>query len=118
MPYVDGFLLAIPRRKVDLYRKIARKASKLFRKHGAIEYRECLGDDLKNTMGVSFTRAARCRKGEVPVFSWIVYKSRAHRDRVNKKIMKDPAMLAMMEISQPFDMKRMAYGGFRVIVDA
>ena len=117
MPYIDGFLLAIPRRKVDKYRRIARRAGKIFRKHGALEYRECLGDDLKNRMGVSFTKSARARTGEVPVFSWIVYRSKKQRDSVNAKVVKDPAMLKMMDEASMFDMKRMAYGGFRVIVD-
>ena len=73
MPYVDGFLLAVSRRKLDRYRTISRRAGRIWRKHGALEYRECAGDDLKTTVGVSFVRAAKCRAGEVPVFSWIVY---------------------------------------------
>lgn len=118
MSYVDGFLLAVPRRKAQAYRRIARRAGALWRKHGALEYRECTGDDLKTTFGRSFTSAAKCRAGEVPVFSWIVFKSKAHRDRVNAKVMQDPAMGRMMKVPMPFDLKRMAYGGFRVIVDA
>lgn len=118
MPYVDGFLLAVPRRKLDQYRRMARRAASIWRKHGALEYRECSGDDLKTTMTASFVRTARCRAGELPVFSWIVFKSRSDRDRVNAKVMKDPSMVRMMKAPMPFDVKRMAYGGFRVIVDA
>lgn len=118
MPYVDGFLLAVPRRKLQQYRRIARRAGAVWRRHGALEYRECAGDDLKTTMGRPFTSAAKCKVGEVPVFSWIVYSSKTHRDRVNAKVMKDPAMARMMKSPMPFDLKRMSYGGFRVIVDA
>ena len=117
MPYVDGFLLAIPRRRLPLYRRISRRAGVIWRKHGALEYRECVGDDLKVKMGVSFMRAAGCKTGETPIFSWIVYKSRSHRDRVNAKVMKDPRIAKMMKESTPFDVKRMAYGGFKVVVD-
>lgn len=118
MPYVDGFLLAVPRRKLAQYRSIARRAGALWRRHGALEYRECAGDDLKNTMGRSFTSAAKCKSGEVPVFSWIVFKSKTHRDTVNARVMKDPVMGRMMQAPMPFDLKRMVYGGFRVLVDA
>lgn len=117
MPYVDGFLLAVPRRKLNQYRNIARRAGRIWRKHGALEYRECVGDDLTTTMGVSFVRAARCKAGELPVFSWIVYKSRRDRDRVNARVMKDPAMTRLINAPMTFDLKRMAYGGFRVMVD-
>jgi uncharacterized protein YbaA (DUF1428 family) len=121
MAYVDGFLLPIPKKHLDTYRSIARKAGKLWREYGALEYRECLGDDLnvKKGMGISFPRRAKIKRGETVVFSWIVYKSRAHRDRVNAKVMKDPRMDKMMSDPRmkPFDMRRMAYGGFRVIVD-
>jgi uncharacterized protein YbaA (DUF1428 family) len=117
--YVDGFLLAVPRKKLDAYRQIARKAGRVWREHGAVEYRECVGDDLKVKMGVPFTRLAKVKAGETVVFSWIVYKSRAHRDRVNAKVMKDPRLASMMDPkAMPFDMKRMAYGGFRILVDA
>ena len=121
MRYVDGFLLPLPRRKIEAYRKLSTKAGKVWREHGALEYRECVGDDLADKMGgsVTFPSRARAKKGETVVFSWIVYKSRAHRDRVNKKVMKDPRLAAMMsgDTPMPFDMKRMAYGGFRTIVD-
>jgi len=117
MPYVDGFLLAVPKRNLQTYRRIAQRAGRVWRQHGALEYRECAGDDLKVKFGVSFARTARLKAGETAVFSWIVYKSRAHRDRVNAKVMKDPRMQTMMNDPMPFDMKRMSYGGFRVLVD-
>lgn len=117
MPYVDGFLLAVPKRQLQTYRRIAQRAGRVWRQHGALEYRECAGDDLKVKFGVSFARTARLKAGETAVFSWIVYKSRAHRDRVNAKVMKDPRMQTMMNDPMPFDMKRMSYGGFRVLVD-
>jgi uncharacterized protein YbaA (DUF1428 family) len=118
MPYVDGFVLPVPKRNVEAYRRMARKAGKIWREHGALEYRECVGDDLKVKMGVPFSRLVRMKPGETVCFSWIVYKSRAHRDRVNAKVMKDPRLAASMEgQAMPFDMKRMLYGGFKVLVD-
>jgi uncharacterized protein YbaA (DUF1428 family) len=117
MPYADGFVLAIPKRQVQNYRRIARRAGRIWRDHGALEYRECVGDDLKTGMGVPFPRLAKAKPGETVCFSWIVYRSRAHRDRVNARVMKDPRMVKMMNLPMPFDMKRMAYGGFKVIVD-
>jgi uncharacterized protein YbaA (DUF1428 family) len=117
MPYVDGFVLAVPKRKVPTYRRIARRAGRIFRDYGALEYRECVGDDLKTGMGVPFPRLAKAKPGETVCFSWIVYRSRAHRDRVNAKVMKDPRMAKMMTLPMPFDLKRMAYGGFKVLVD-
>ena len=117
--YVDGFVIPVPKRKLEAYRRMSQKAGRVWRKHGAIEYLECVGDDLKTKMGVPFTRLAKRKTGEVVVFSWIVYKSRAHRDRVNAKVMKDPlsGMQNMDPKTMPFDMKRMTYGGFKVIVD-
>jgi uncharacterized protein YbaA (DUF1428 family) len=117
MSYVDGFLLAVPKRKLNAYRSIAQRAGRIWREHGALEYRECAGDDLKVKMGVSFTRVARLKPGEAAVFSWIVYRSRAHRDRVIAKVMKDPRIQKITTEPMPFDMKRMAYGGFKVLVD-
>jgi uncharacterized protein YbaA (DUF1428 family) len=117
MAYVDGFLLPLPKKKMQVYRRIAQRAGKIWRKHGALEYRECVGDDLKPKWGALFPRSVRLKPGETVVFSWIVYRSRTHRDSVNKKVMKDPRMLKMMEEAMPFDLKRMAYGGFKVIVD-
>ena len=117
MPYVDGFVLAVPKRKLEAYRRISRAAGKVWREHGALEYRECAGDDLKVKFGVPFPKLAKVKPGETVVFSWIVYKSRAARDRVNAKVMKDPRIAASMKDPMPFDVKRMAYGGFRVFVD-
>ena len=114
--YADGFLLPIPRKNVEAYRRMARKAGRIWREHGALEFRECVGDDLDVTMGVPFPRRIRLRPGETVVFSWIVYRSRAHRDRVNAKVMADPR-LAKMPSPMPFDPKRMAWGGFEVLVD-
>jgi uncharacterized protein YbaA (DUF1428 family) len=119
MAYVDGFLLAVPKKNLDAYRRMSQRAGRVWREHGALEYRECVGDDLKVKGGmVSFPRRAKSRRGETVVFSWILYKSRAHRDRVNAKVMKDPRVLKMMEAgTMPFDVKRMTYGGFKVLVD-
>jgi len=118
MPYVDGFIVPVPKKNIAAYRRIAQKAGRVWRKHGALEFRECVGDDLKVKMGVPFPRAARLKPGETVLFSWIVYKSRVHRDRVNAKVMKDPALAAQMDPkTMPFDVKRMVYGGFRTIVD-
>ncbi|HJR68245.1 MAG TPA: DUF1428 domain-containing protein [Gemmatimonadaceae bacterium] len=116
--YVDGFVIPVPRRKVEAYRRIAQQAGKVWIEHGALEFRECVGDDLKVKGTVPFTRAARARAGETVFFSWIVFKSRAHRDRVNAKVMKDPRLAKTMEgKAMPFDVKRMVYGGFRVLVN-
>jgi len=118
MPYVDGFVLPVPKKNIAAYRRIAAIAGRVWRKHGAIEYRECVGDDLNIKMGVKFPRAVRAKRGETVFFSYIVYKSRADRDRVNAKVMKDPAIRKMMNQKPPFDYKRMYYGGFKVLVDA
>jgi uncharacterized protein YbaA (DUF1428 family) len=118
MPYVDGFLLPVPKKKLDAYRRMAQKAGKVWKELGALEFRECVGDDLEVGMGRSFKDSAELKRGETVMFSWIVYKSKAHRDRVNAKVMKDPRIANMMnEKSMPFDAKRMAYGGFKVLVD-
>ncbi|HET7291686.1 MAG TPA: DUF1428 domain-containing protein [Vicinamibacteria bacterium] len=117
--YVDGFVLPVPRRNLRAYRRIARKAGRIWREHGALEYRECVGDDFRVKGALAFPRLARARRGETVLFSWIVYRSRAHRDSVNRKIMKDPRLQQMMQgEAMPFDVKRMAYGGFRVLVEA
>lgn len=119
MPYVDGFVLPVPKKNLAAYRRIARKAGKIWREHGALEYRECVGDDLDVKWGVPFPRTVKVKPGETVVFSWIVYKSRAHRDRVNAKIMKDPRMASLCDPKDmPFDCKRMLYGGFKVLVEA
>ena len=118
MAYVDGFLLSVPKKRLDEYLAIAKKADKVWRELGALEYRECVGDDLTIKMGAPFPRVAKARSGETVVFSWIVYKSRRHRDAVNKRVMKDPRIASMMDPkAMPFDMKRMSYGGFTVRVD-
>jgi uncharacterized protein YbaA (DUF1428 family) len=116
--YVDGFVLPVPRKKVAAYRSLARKAGRIWREYGALEFRECVGDDLKVKMGVPFTRMVKLKSSETVMFSWIVFKSRAHRNRVNAKVMKDKRLADMDPKSMPFDVKRMAYGGFKVLVDA
>ena len=117
--YVDGFVLPVPKKNVEAYRRISRKAGKVWRDHGALEYRECVGDDLNPKGAASFPRRIKTKPGETVVFAWIVYKSRAHRDRVNAKVMKDPRIAKMMDpTSMPFDHKRMLYGGFKIMVDA
>ncbi len=118
MAYVDGFLLAVPKKNLDAYRRMSQKAGKVWRDHGALEYRECVGDDLKVKGMVTFPRRMKSKPGETVVFSWIAYKSRAHRDRVNAKVMKDPRIAKMIEGEKmPFDVKRMSFGGFKVLVD-
>ncbi len=119
MSYVDGFVLPVPKKNLKAYLAMAQKASKIWREHGALEYRECVGDDLKPHYGVPFPRSANAKPGETIVFAWIVYKSRAHRDRVNAKVMKDPRINGLCDDkSMPFDAKRMVYGGFKVAVNA
>lgn len=119
MRYVDGFVLAVPRKHMPAYIRMAKKASKIWREYGAIDYKECAGDDLKVQMGVGFPRMMKIKPGETVVFSYIVYKSRAHRDRVNAKVMKDPRLAAMCDPQKmPFDCKRVVYGGFEVVVDS
>lgn len=119
MRYVDGFVLPVPRKNLQAYIRMAKKAGTIWREHGALEYRECVGDDLKVKVGMPFPRLAKLKPGETVVFSWIVYKSRSHRDRVNAEVMKDPRLRGMCdEKSMPFDVKRMTYGGFKFLVDA
>jgi uncharacterized protein YbaA (DUF1428 family) len=116
--YADGFVLVVPKKNLVAYRRMAAAAGKVWHEHGALEYRECVGEDLKIKMGMPFPRLAKAKPTETVVFSWIVYKSRAHRDRVNAKVMKDPRITEMMKGKEmPFDMKRMSYGGFEVMVD-
>lgn len=116
--YVDGFVIPVPKRHVATYRRMSQKAGKVWIDHGALEYRECVGDDLKVEGVAVFPRAAKAKPGETVFFSWIVYKSRAHRDRANAKVMKDPRIATMMDsTAMPFDGKRMVYGGFKVGVD-
>lgn len=118
MPYVDGYVLPVPKRKLPAYPRLAQKAGKIWREHGALDYKECVGDDLKVKWGALFPRMVRAKRGETVVLSWIVFKSRAHRNRVNAKVMKDPRLANMSPNSMPFDIKRMAYGSFKVLVDA
>ena len=116
--HVDGFVVPVPKRKLDAYRRMSRKAGKLWREHGALEYRECVADDAPVGKVTSFPRSVKLTKDETVVFSWITFKSRAHRDRVNAKVMKDPRLRAMMDPkAMPFDAQRMIYGGFDVVVD-
>ena len=115
--YVDGFVVPVPRKNLEAYRKMSRKAGRIWREHGALEYVECVGDDVKPGKSTSFPQAVKLKSGEVVVFAWIVYKSRAHRDRVNKKVMKDPRLADSMDPkSMPFDGKRMVWGGFKEFV--
>ena len=118
MSYVDGFVLVVPKRKIAIYKKMATRAATVWRDHGALDYRECVGDDLKVKMGLPFPKLAKTKPGETVVFSYIVYKSRAHRDKVNAKAMKDKRFAGMDMKSMPFDGKRMIYGGFKVMVEA
>ena len=116
--YVDGFVLPVPKKNLDAYRRMARKAGKVWRDHGALEYRECVADDVKPGKVTSFPQSVKLKAGETVVFAWIIYKSRADRDRIMKKVMKDPRLADMMDPkSNPFDLKRMFWGGFQVIVD-
>ena len=115
--YVDGFVLPVPRKNVEAYRRMARKAGKVWRDHGALEYIECVADDVQPGKVTSFPQSVKLKKGETVVFAYIVYKSRAHRDRVMKKVMSDPRLADMMNAkSMPFDGKRMFWGGFKTIV--
>jgi uncharacterized protein YbaA (DUF1428 family) len=119
MRYVDGFVLPVPRKNLAAYRRMARRAGRVWREHGAVEFRECVGEDLRVKSLVPFPRRIKLKPGETVVFSWIGFKSRAHRDRVNARVMKDPRLAKMMSgQSMPFDVKRMLYGGFEVLVDA
>lgn len=118
MSYVDGFVLAVPKKKLGAYKKLSTRAGKVWKEHGALEYRECVGDDIPKKRKVNFPGMVKAKRGEVVVFSWIVYKSKAVRDRVNKKVMSDPRLADMMDpAAMPFDVKRMAYGGFKVFVE-
>lgn len=117
--YVDGFVLPVPRENVDTYRRIARKCGKIWKEYGALQYIECVEDDVKPGKLTSFPQAVKLKPGEVVVFSWIVYKSRRARDSINAKVMKDPRMDTMMKDPKqmPFDAKRMFWGGFKSIVE-
>ena len=115
--YVDGFIVPVPKKKLAAYRKLAALGAKIWMEHGASEYQENVADDVKVGKWTSFPRSVKLRKGEVVVFSWIGYKSRKDRDRVNKKVMKDPRLAPMMDLKKlPFDAKRMIYGGFTLML--
>jgi uncharacterized protein YbaA (DUF1428 family) len=118
MRYVDGYVLPVPKKNVQAYRRMAQKAGRMWREHGALQCVEAVGDDLSVKFGVPFPRQMKVKPGETVVFSYIVFKSRAHRDRVNAKVMKDPRIAKMCDPKDmPFDVKRMVYGGFKVLVD-
>ena len=116
--YVDGFIVPVPKKKIQAYRALAKKAGKVWREHGALEFVECVADDVQMGKVTSFPRSVKRKPTETVMFSYIVYKSRAARDRVNKKVMADPRLKAMMSNMKdaPFDAKRMIYGGFKVLV--
>jgi uncharacterized protein YbaA (DUF1428 family) len=117
--YMDGFVLPVPKKNLVVYRRMAQKAGKIWREHGALAYRECVGDDLDVKIGTPFPRGIKTKTGETVVFAYIVYKSRAHRDRVVAKVMKDPRIANLCDPKNvPFDCDRMLYGGFKTIVEA
>jgi uncharacterized protein YbaA (DUF1428 family) len=115
--YIDGFVLPIQKKKLPGYLRMSKAAGKVWREYGALEYIECIGDDMPTHIGVPFPKLAKAKAGETVVFSWIVYKSRSHRDKVNAKVMADPRIAKSMNGPMPFDVKRMSMGGFRSIVD-
>jgi len=118
MSYVDGFILPVPKRNMEAYRRMAKLAGKVWREHGALAYVEAVADDVKVGKLTSFPRSVKLKAGETVVFSYIVYKSRAQRDRVNKKVMKDERLKPMMDMkAMPFDGKRMIYGGFKAFIE-
>lgn len=118
MPYVDGFVVPVSKKRIPEYRRMALKAGKIWREHGALEFRECAGDDLNTKIALPFPKVLKLKRGETVFFSWIVYKSRAHRKRVMAAVMKDPRMAPfMIPDAVPFDPARMLYGGFKVLVD-
>ena len=119
MAYVDGFVTPVPKKNLAAYRRIAKKAGEVWRDHGALEYVECVADDVKKGKLTSFPQSVKLKRGEIVIFSWIVYKSRAQRDRILAKVMKDPRLADMMDPeAMPFDSKRMFWGGFKVMVEA
>lgn len=116
--YIDGFVIPVPKKKLAVYFRMAKKASKIWKEYGALDYKECVGDDLDVKMALSFPKGIKTKPGETVVFSYIVYKSKAQRDAVNKKIMKDPRLAEMCDPkNMPFDCKRMLYGGFKAVVE-
>jgi uncharacterized protein YbaA (DUF1428 family) len=117
MPDVDGFIVPLPKQNLDANRRLARKAGRVWREHGALDFKECVADDVKKGKWTSFPRSVKMKPSETVMFSYIVYKSRAHRDKVNAKVMKDKRLFEGMPKEMPFDMKRMAYGGFKTLVE-
>ncbi len=119
MKYVDGYVVPVPKKRVGEYRALAQRAAKIWREHGALQYKECVADDVKRGKWTSFPRSVKLKAGETVVFAYVVFKSRAHRDRVNKKVMSDPRLKDMCDPKNlPFDAKRMFWGGFKAIVEA
>ena len=117
MAYIDGFVCPVPKDKIDVYRDMARASGAIWREYGALSFRECIADDVKPGKSTSFPQSVKLKEGETVIFAWIVYKSRAHRDRVNAKVMKDPRLMAMRDPkAMPFDGKRMFWGGFKVMI--
>ncbi len=118
MAYVDGFIIPVPKKNLKAYRTLAMKSAKIWREHGALEVHECVADDVKVGKWTSFPQSVKLKPGEVVIFSWILYKSRAQRDRVNAKVMKDPrlAEMASGKMKMPFDGKRMIWGGFKTML--
>jgi uncharacterized protein YbaA (DUF1428 family) len=115
--YIDGFALPVPKKNLKAYKKLAALGSKVWIEHGALQYFECMAEDPTPGFGMPFPKQLKCKKGEMVMFSWIMYKSRAHRDAVNKKVMKDPRLADCMGKKMPFDLKRMCCGGFEVLVE-
>jgi uncharacterized protein YbaA (DUF1428 family) len=119
MPYVDGFVLVVPTKNIKAYKKLAAVGARVWKEHGALEYRECVGDDMNVPFGLKFPKLAKAKAGETVVFSWILYKSKADRNRINAKVMKDPRLAASCDPkNMPFDVKKMSWGGFKVLVEA
>ena len=117
MPYVDGFVVPVPKKNINAYKVLSRKAGKIWKEYGALAYHECVADDVKPGKWTSFPQSVKLKPGETVVFSWILYKSRADRNRINKKVMADPRLAKMMNPqAMPFDGKRMIYGGFKVML--
>jgi len=116
--YIDGFVIPVPKKKIGEYRRIAKLAGKVWREHGALDYRECVADDVAWGKSTSFPRSVKLKPSEVVVFSYIVHKSRKQRDSVNAKAMKDPRLAGMDPKKMPFDPKRMFWGGFTTLVKA
>ena len=115
--YVDGFVVPVPKKNVDAYRKMSKKAGRIWKEYGALEYVECVADDVKPGKVTSFPQSVKAKPNETVVFAWITYKSRKDRDRINAKVMADPRLQGMDPASMPFDGKRMFFGGFKTIVE-